>query len=306
MTRFAYFEGAIVPIEQARVSITCNTLHYGTGCFGGLRAYWNTDEKRLWLFRPHDHYRRLLASAKMIFADIGHTPESLTDVTVQLLAAEGFRQNAYVRPIVYKDDGVFRVQLHDATDKVAIFAQPVGAYIHAAGLLRVAISSWRRVDDTMIPARGKLNGAYLNSALAKSEANKAGYDEALVLNQDGHVSEASAANVFIVRNGALVTPPVTANVLEGITRRTVIHLATTELGLEVAERDIDRSELFVADEVFLCGTGVQISAIGEVEGRVVADGAEGPVCAALRERYGRIVTGRDPAYLHWCVPIPAA
>lgn len=306
MTRFAYFEGAIVPIEQARVSITCNTLHYGTGCFGGLRAYWNTDEKRLWLFRPLDHYRRLLASAKMIFADIGHTPESLTDVTVQLLAAEGFRQNAYVRPIVYKDDGVFRVQLHDATDKVAIFAQPVGAYIHAAGLLRVAISSWRRVDDTMIPARGKLNGAYLNSALAKSEANKAGYDEALVLNQDGHVSEASAANVFIVRNGALITPPVTANVLEGITRRTVIHLATKELGLEVVERDIDRSELFVADEVFLCGTGVQISAIGEVEGRVVADGAEGPVCAALRERYARIVTGRDPAYLHWCVPIPAA
>lgn len=306
MTRFAYFEGAIVPIEQARVSITCNTLHYGTGCFGGLRAYWNTDERRLWLFRPLDHYRRLLSSAKMIFADIGHTPESLTDVTVQLLAAEGFRQNAYVRPIVYKDDGVFRVQLHDATDKVAIFAQPVGAYIHAAGLLRVAISSWRRVDDTMIPARGKLNGAYLNSALAKSEANKAGYDEALVLNQDGHVSEASAANVFIVRNGALVTPPVTANVLEGITRRTVIHLATKELGLEVVERDIDRSELFVADEVFLCGTGVQISAIGEVEGRVVADGAEGPVCAALRGRYGRIVTGRDPAYLHWCVPIPAA
>lgn len=306
MTRFAFFEGAIVPIEQAHVSITCNTLHYGTGCFGGLRAFWNEEEGRQYLFRPIDHYRRLLASAKLIFSRIDYTPEQLVDITVELLRREAFGRNAYVRPIVYKDDGVFRVQLHDAKDRIAIFSQPVGSYIHAQGTLKVAVSSWRRVDDTMIPARGKLNGAYINSALAKTEANLAGYDEALVLNQDGHVSEASSANVMIVRDGVLITPPITANVLEGITRRTVMHLARHEVGLDVVERQVDKSELFIADEVFLCGTGVQIAAIGQVEGRTVGDGGEGPVCRTLRERYERIVTGRDPAYHHWTVPVPAS
>ncbi|MFT5142154.1 MAG: branched-chain amino acid aminotransferase [Rhodothermales bacterium] len=303
-TRFAYFEGAIVPIEEARVPLTCNTLHYGTGCFGGIRAFWSEEDERLYLFRAAEHYQRLLRSAKIILAEVDYTIQQLIDITVQLLQKEGFRQNAYVRPLIYKDDGVFRVQLHDANDKLGIFSQPVGAYIKASGALHVAISSWRRVDDNMIPARGKLCGSYINSALAKSEANLAGYDEALELNHDGHVSEASAANFFMVRDGVLITPPVTSNVLEGITRRTVMHIAQEDLGIPVVEREIDRSELFLADEAFLCGTGVQVAAIGKVEHRTVGTGEEGPICSAIRDLNARIVTGRVPKYMDWLTPVP--
>ena len=305
-TRFAFFEGAIVPIEDARVSIMCNTLHYGTGCFGGIRAYWDEDREQLNVFRAFDHYQRLLRSSKIILARVDYSIEDLVAITVDLLRREGFRQNAYVRPLIYKDDGVFRVQLHAAKDKLCIFSQPVGAYIQASGALKVAISSWRRVDDNMIPARGKLCGSYINSSLAKSEANLAGYDEALELNQDGHVSEASAANLFMVRDGVLITPPVTSNVLEGITRHTVMQIAKDELGVQTVEREIDRSELFVADEAFLCGTGVQVAAIGMIEHRLVGAGNEGPICAAMRDLYGRIVTGRVPKYAEWLTPVPEA
>lgn len=304
MTTLAYYEGEIVPIEQATVSITCNTLHYGTGCFGGLRAYWNADAERLYLFRPEDHYERFLNSAKMLLCELDYTIERLTEITVDLLAREGWQQNVYVRPIVYKDDGVFRVWLHDATDKVAIFSQPVGSYIKSEKAIRVCVSAWRRVDDTAMPARGKVNGTYVNSALAKSDAMLSGFDEAIVLNQDGHVSEASAANFMMVRKGVVYTPPVTSNLLEGITRRTVIHLLREELGVEVVERDIDRSELYLADEAFFCGTGVQIAAIGSVDHRTVGDGTMGAITKQVRDLYMRVVRGDEPAYMHWLTPIP--
>ncbi len=182
MTTLAYFEGEIVPIEQARVSITCNTLHYGTGCFGGLRAFWNQKQEQLYLFRVTDHYERFLNSAKFLLCKFDYTVEQLANITIELLSREGWRQNVYIRPIAYKDDGVFRVWLHDATDKVAIFSQAVGDYIKAEKGISVCVSSWRRVDDTAMPARGKVNGAYVNSALAKSDAMLSGFDEALVLN----------------------------------------------------------------------------------------------------------------------------
>ncbi|MEM7345529.1 MAG: aminotransferase class IV, partial [Chloroflexota bacterium] len=235
MTTLAYFEGNIVPIEQAQVSITCNTLHYGSGCFGGLRAYWNEEQEQLYAFRLIDHYKRFLNSAKLLFCKFDYTPQQLANITVELLSREGWQQNCYIRPIAYKDDEVFRVWLHDANDKVAIFSQLVGAYIPADTGAKVCVSSWRRVDDTAIPARGKVNGAYVNSGLIKSEAMLSGFDDAIVLNQDGHVSEGSAANFMMVRDGALITPPITANVLEGITRRTMMQLAADELGLEVVE-----------------------------------------------------------------------
>jgi branched-chain amino acid aminotransferase len=304
MTTLAYFEGEIVPIEQAKVSITCNTLHYGTGCFGGLRAYWNEKQERLYAFRLVDHYQRFLNSAKLLFCQLDYTPERLADITVELLSREGWRQNCYIRPIAYKDDSVFRVWLHDATDKVAIFSQPIGKYIEADKGANVCVSSWRRVDDTAIPARGKINGAYVNSALVKSEAMLSGFDDALVLNQDGHVSEGSAANFMMIRDGVLVTPPITSNLLEGITRRTLIHLARKELGLEVVEREIDRTELYLADEAFFCGTGVQITAIGSIDHRQVGQGSIGPITQQIRDLYFRVVTGEEPNYLHWLTPVP--
>ncbi len=304
MTKFAYFEGDIVPIEQATVSITCNTLHYGTGCFGGLRAYWNEAEEQLYAFRLIEHYTRFLNSAKLLLCRFDYTPERLAEITIELLSREGWRQNCYIRPIAYKNDEVFRVWLHDSDDKVAIFSQSVGKYLEADTGANVCVSSWRRVDDTALPARGKVNGAYVNSALVKSDAMLSGFDDAIVLNQDGHVSEGSAANFMMIRDGVLITPPVTANVLEGITRRTVIQLAREVVGLEVIERDIDRTELYLAEEAFFCGTGVQIAAIGSIDHRTVGTGATGPLTQQLREAYFDVVMGRKPAYRHWLTPVP--
>lgn len=305
MTTLAYFEGNIVPIEQARVSIMCNTLHYGTGCFGGLRGYWNDAQQQLYAFRLTDHYHRFLNSAKFLLCQLDYTPKQLADITVDLLHREGWQQNCYIRPIVYKDDGVFRVWLHDATDKVAIFSQLVNKYIDADKGVNVCVSSWRRVDDTAIPARGKINGAYVNSALAKSEAMLNGFDEAIVLNQDGHVSEASAANFMMVRDGVVMTPPIHSNLLEGITRRTLMQLMRDELGLTVHERDIDRSELYLADEAFFCGTGVQVAAIGSIDHRQIGGGNTGPITQQIHELYLRVVTGQESKYMDWVTPIPA-
>jgi branched-chain amino acid aminotransferase len=304
MTTLAYFEGEFVPIEQAQVSITCNTLHYGTGCFGGIRGYWNDAHGRLYAFRLVDHYTRLLNSAKLLLCNLDTSPEQLAEITVELLSREGWRQNCYVRPIVYKDDDVFRVWLHDSNDKIAIFSQAVGKYLAADAGAKVCVSAWRRVDDTALPARGKINGAYVNSALVKSDAVLSGFDEAIVLNQDGHVSEGSAANFMMVRDGQLITPPVSSNLLEGITRRTIIQLARDELGLEVLERDIDRSELYIADEAFFCGTGVQVAAIGSIDHRQVGQGGTGPITQQLRDVYFRVVTGEMTKYMDWLTPVP--
>lgn len=304
MTQFAYFEGEIVPIQQATVSITCNTLHYGTGCFGGLRAYWNEQQEQLYAFRLVDHYKRLLNSAKLLHCNIDYTPEQLRDITVALLSREGWRENCYIRPIVYKDDGVFRVWLHDANDKLAIFSMGVGKYIKADTGAKVCVSAWRRVDDTAIPARGKVNGTYVNSALIKSDAMLSGFDDAIALNQDGHVSEGSAANFMMVRDGVVITPPITSNLLEGITRRTLIQLIRDELGVQVVERDIDRSELYLADEAFFCGTGAQVTAIDSIDHRQVGAGGVGPITQQIRDLYFRVVRGEEPKYMDWLTPVP--
>jgi branched-chain amino acid aminotransferase len=303
MTKFAYYDGAIVPIEDARVSVTCTTFHYGIGCFGGLRAFWNEDREQLYIFRTADHFKRLLNSAKFLMSDVGLSIDELSEITVELLRKEGWRQNVYIRPIIYKDDGVFRVQLHDSTDKITIFSQPVGHYIKSDGALSVGFSSWRRVDDNVIPARGKICGTYVNSALAKTEAVLNGFQEALVLNQDGHVSEASAANLFMVRDGVLITPPITDNVLEGITRRAVIHFAREDFGLEVVERSIDRSEMYLADEAFFCGTGVGVAAIGEIDHRQIGDGKSSAVAKKIHDMYMRVVTGQEEKYMDWLTPV---
>lgn len=303
MTTLAYFEREIVPIDQAKVSVTNHTLHYGTGCFAGIRAYWNEKQEQLYIFRVKDHFERFLSSAKLLHCDLGHTVDQLADATVELLQREGWRENVYIRPIAYKDENVYRVWLHDANDKVAIFSQPTGGYLPKDVGISVCVSSWRRVDDTAIPARGKVNGTYVNSALAKSDALLSGFDEAILLNHDGHVSEATAANFMMVRKGVLITPPITDNLLEGITRRSMIQLARERLGLEVVERPIDRSELYMADEAFFCGTGVQMAAIGSFDHRPVGDGSKGPITKELGELQYRVLTGEESAYMEWLTPV---
>jgi len=301
---YAYFQGRIVPIEEAKVSVMTHALNYGTGAFGGMRAYWNDDEQQLFLFRPLDHFKRVLNSAKLLMMDLPHTPESMLAILIELLRTENFRGvDVYIRPLVYKSSTVIGVRLHDLECDFTMFAQPFGSYIPNEEGSRVTFSAWRRIDDNMIPARGKITGAYANSAFIKTDAALNGFDEALVLDHNGHISEGSAENFFMVRDGVVITPPVTTNILEGITRRTVMHLLQHELRLPVEVRDIDRTEVFVADEAFFCGTGVQIVAITEVDHRPIGTGKMGPVVSQLRQLYFDVVRGKVPRYRDWNVPV---
>lgn len=301
---FAYFQGKIVPIEEAKISVMTHALHYGTGAFGGVRAYWNEEQEELFIFRPLDHFKRLLNSGKILLMNLPYTPESMLNILLELLHKENYRnQDIYIRPLIYKSTPRIGVQLHNLDDDFTMFAQPFGSYIPNEEGARVTVSAWRRIDDNTIPARGKITGAYANSALIKSDATLSGYDEALVLDQNGHISEGSAENFFMVRDGVAITPPISANILEGITRRTVIQLLKEEMNLDVEVREIDRTEVFVADEAFFCGTGVQVVAIAEVDHRKVGDGKMGPVAKRLRELYFDVVRGRIPRYCDWNVPV---
>jgi branched-chain amino acid aminotransferase len=300
---FAFFQGQIVPYAEAKVGVMTHALNYGTGCFGGIRGYWNGEEQQLLVFRPHDHFRRFLQSARLLMMDLGHTEDELVNITLDLLRTEGLRTDSYIRPLAYKSDEIIGVRLHNLKTELTIFAIPYGRYVDNEESVHVTISSWRRVNDNSIPARGKITGSYINSAFMKTDAMLAGYDEAIALNRDGHVAEGSAENVFMLRDGVVITPPVTDEVLEGITRRTVMTLVRDELGMEVIERSIDRSELYVADELFLCGTGVQIAAVTSVDQRPVGFGKMGPLVSDLRELYFDVVRGRVAKYRHWNMPV---
>lgn len=305
LPNFAYFEGQIVPYAEAKVSVLTHALNYGTAAFGGLRGYWNAEEEQLYLFRPLDHFKRLLNSAKMLCMEFDHTPQSLTEITIKLLRKENHRQDVYIRPLVYKADEGIGVKLHGVRDAISIVSLPFDRYVSNDTNAHVTFSSWRRVDDNVIPARGKITGAYANSAFIKTDAVRAGFDEALVLNQDGHLSEGSAENIFMLRNGVLITPPITDNVLEGITRRSVMELAAQELGLPVVERSIDRTEVFICDELFMTGTAAQVTAITRVDYRNVGDGKMGTVTAQLREIFDQTVRGKNPNFKDWNTPVYA-
>jgi len=268
-----------------------------------LRGYWNEEQKKLFVFRPMDHYRRFLQSCRLLCIDLPHTPESLTQLTLDLLRVDGYREDIYIRPLAYKADEQIGVRLHDLKDELTIFALPFGLYLKNPTAVHVTISSWRRVDDNTIPARGKVAGAYANSSLIKTDAYRAGFDDALVLTNEGHISEGSAMNVFMVRDGMLITPPVTDNILEGITRRTVIELARAELGLAVVERPIDRTEVYICDELLLTGTAVQVAAVTKVDHRPVGNGVMGPVGEKLRQLFDDVVRGRNAKYAHWNVEV---
>lgn len=303
MSKYAFFKGQIVPIDEAKISIMTHAFNYGTGCFEGIRAYWNEEQEQLYVFRLQEHFERLLRSARILRIQLPYTAEELSEITLELLRQEGFRHDAYIRPLAYKTDEIIGVRLHGLTDAFAMFAVPFGRYLEQEEGAHVCISSWRRVDDNATPARAKITGSYINSALAKTDALLAGYDEALVLTQAGHISEGSAENFFMVRNGALITPPVSSDILEGITRDTIITLAQNELGMETVERTIDRSEVYVCDEAFFVGTGVQVAAIVRIEHRPIGTGTLGPVVGRLRDVYFDVVRGNHPTYRHWCSPV---
>ena len=250
LSKHAFFEGKIVPLAEAKINIATHGFLYGTAVFSGMRAYWNEEQKGLFVFRPYDHFRRLLHSTRMMAMQTSYDEESLIQLTLEVLRMDHWQQDVYIRPTFYKSDMGIGVRLHDLKDEFCLFTMAFEKYVKNDSNAHVTISSWRRIDDNMIPARGKVAGAYANSALIKTDANRAGFDEALVLDQNGHVSEGSAMNIFMLRDGVLITPPITDNILEGITRQTIIELAKDELGLQVVERSIDRTEVFICEELF--------------------------------------------------------
>jgi branched-chain amino acid aminotransferase len=301
--QYAYFGGKIVPIGDAKISIMTHAFNYGTGAFEGIRAYWNEREKRLLVFRMPEHYARMHKSCAILKIKIPHSTEELCGITCELLKKEAYKEDTYIRPVAYKASEGIGVRLHGLEDGFCIFAVPFGRYIEKEEGARTAVSSWRRIDDNAAPARAKVTGIYVNSALSKTEVAERGFDEAIVLNHDGHVSEGSAENIFLVREGKLVTPAPSENILEGITRKTIMQIADEELGVGTVERQIDRSELYIADEVFFCGTGVQVAAVIEVDGRPVGDGKIGPLTKQIRDLYFDIAKGKVAKFRHWCTPV---
>jgi branched-chain amino acid aminotransferase len=298
----AYFEGAFVPLRDAKVSIMSHAFMYGTAVFEGIRAYWNEDEGQLYALKVREHMARIRANAGMLLMDGLPSVDELSALVIETIRRNGFREDAYVRPSYYKSTRSIGVRLHHLDHELYILATPFGNYIEVDKGVRIMSSSWRRNADEALPARGKIVGGYVNMAFQKSEAELNGFDEALVLTPDGHASEGSAANLFVVRDGVILTPPVNDDILEGVTRKAILELARDE-SLPVEVRSIDRSELYVADEVFLCGTGVQVSPVVEVDHRPVGSGEVGPIARQIRDRYFDAVRGRVPAYRHWVTPV---
>jgi branched-chain amino acid aminotransferase len=292
---WAYFNGSLVPFADANVSIATHALNYGTGIFEGIRAYRQHDGGMAILLGK-EHYRRFLRNGRLLRCDVPETADELLELTREILERHPKAEDVYIRPLLYKSAPSIRLQLTGLDDKVAIYAYPMGDYVPTTGL-NVTISAWQRVNDNAIPARGKVTGSYVNACLAVEDAHTGGFQEAVLLAHDGHLAEASSANVFVVHDGALATPPLSDDVLPGITRAAVMTIAR-DAGYVVEERTIDRTELFLADEVFFTGTGAQVAPVASVDGRRVGDGGT-PVASDLQQRYFAAVRGMDPRYASW-------
>ncbi|MGA3159912.1 MAG: branched-chain amino acid transaminase [Terracidiphilus sp.] len=297
-----YFGGKYVPLAEARVGILTHALNYGTGVFEGIRAYWDESQQELFVMRPVEHYERWKQNCGFLRIVVPPSPEELTKITLELMRRNAFRENVYVRPLAYKSAERVGVSCDDQ-DAFAVVALPFGDYLPTDRGLHAGVSSWRRIDDNAIPARGKICGAYVNSALASDEVRRCGFDEAIFLNESGHVAEGTTCNIFMARRGKLITPPITENVLEGITRDSVMELARRELGFEVVERPIDRSELYVCDEIFFTGTAVGISPVTQVDHHLVKDGDIGAITREMQKLYFDATRGHLQAYWNWLAPV---
>ncbi len=298
----AWFDGKFVALKDANLNIRTHALQYGTAFFGGMRAYYSATKQNLYLVRLEDHHARLRQSGRILQMRWNMPYNEFKEITLKLLRDGEWRENTYLRPFIYKSELSLSPRLHNVEDKFAMYAIPLNDYLDTKRGLRAAVSSWTRLSDNQIPARAKATGGYINSALAKSEALENGFDEAIFLDQRGFVCEGSAENIFIVRNGKLITPGTSSSILEGITRRTVIELAA-DLGIETVERDISRTELYVADEAFFTGTGAQIGWIESIDRREIGNGSIGPLTDKLRQSFFAYVAGELPQYMKWLTPV---
>lgn len=302
MPPYAYFKKQTVPLSEAKLGIMTHALHYGTGCFEGIRANWNAEEEQMYVFRPREHFDRMLKSCRILKINLPYTIDDLIRIMLEVIAKSAFREDVYVRPLAYKSSEILGVRLHDLEDDFLMFVTLFGPYLNLDQGIRCCTSSWRRISDNMIPPRAKVTGLYVNSALAKTEAHDNGFDEAILLTHDGYVSEGSGENIFLVANGKLVTPPSASDILMGITRDTVINLAKDALGLETVERQIGRSELYVADECFMTGTAAHVTPVVDIDHRKVGTGQIGPLTKQLQQIYFDVEHGRNKKYIDWCLP----
>jgi branched-chain amino acid aminotransferase len=302
-TPTAFLRGELVPLEQATINVMTHGFNYGTAVFEGIRGNWNAEHEQLYLFKVRGHFERLRNSAKIMRMGLRYSDDELVEITNDLVRRNGYHEDVYVRPIVYKSSEVVGVRMHDLEDDFLLFVTPFGAYLDPDAGVRCMTSSWRRIDDTMIPARAKVNGLYVNNAMAKTEAQLNGFDEAIMLNVDGHVSEGSGENIVMIRHGKLITPPESDNILEGLTLDTALQVAQEELGLAVERRSIDRSELYIADEIFMTGTAAHLTPVTEVDRVPIGDGTPGPIATKLQQIYFDMITGRLPQYAEWLSPV---
>ena len=303
MPGIAFHKGEFMPLEQATIGVMTHALHYGTSIFEGIRGNWNEESQKLYLFRLEEHYERLLAGCKIMRINLPYSVGELCNITTDMVERSGYRQDIYVRPIAYKsEERVATLNLNHLEDGFTVFAIPFGAYLDIEAAARCCTSSWRRTQDSVIPPSIKIGGHYVNSILAKTEAVRNGFDEAILLNDRGQVSEGTGENLFLLKNGKLSTPSIADSVLPGITRDTVIELAQKELGIEIVERSITRSELYLADEIFLTGTAAHLTAVGSVDNLDVGEGTMGPVTRQLQDMYFNVVRGKNSKYMQWCTP----
>ena len=302
----AFLSGEFLPLNEAKVGVMTHALHYGTAIFEGIRGNWNEEKETTYIFRVAEHYKRFLQGCHVMKMRLPYSADDLVRITTELVERCGYQQDIYIRPLAFKSaQRVAVLKLQELEDDLTMFVIPFGAYLDTESAARCCTSSWRRMDDTMIPPRVKIAGLYVNSVLAKTEATEAGFDEAIMLNQDGHVSEGTGENIFLVVDGTLVTPAPSDNILPGITRDTVSQLARNELGIETVERSVNRSELYLADEVFLTGTAAHLTPVGEIDHRAIGTGQMGPITQEIQRLYFDVIRGRNPKYLHWCTPVAA-
>ena len=302
MPSYAYFQKQFIPLEEAKIGIMTNAFHYGTAIFEGIRGNWNSEQQQTYLFRLKEHYERLEKGCRILNIGLPHPVAELCRITVELVKKCAFQEDVYVRPLAYKSSQALGVRLHGLEDDFFAFVIPWGPYLDM-DKARCCVSSWHRPEDNVIPPQIKATGIYINNALAKTEAVNNGFDEAIMLAPDGHISEGSGENLFLVIDGKLVTPATYNNILIGITRDTIIELAEKELGLETVHRAIDRSELYTADECFLTGTAAHVTPVAEIDRRKIGDGEIGKITAQLQEIYARVICGNHPKYLEWCTPV---
>jgi branched-chain amino acid aminotransferase len=299
MAAYAFFHEQFVPLSEAKIGVLTHALHYGTACFEGIRGNWDSRRNRFCLFRLQDHYKRMLGGCRILKIELPYSIDKLCQLTGELVEKSGYQEDVYIRPLAYKSSEALGVRLHNLEHDFFIVVTTLPPYLDAENGVRCCITSWRRVDDTMIPPRGKICGTYVNSALAKTEALENGFDEAIFLTQDGHVSEGSGENIFLVLGGQLITPPASDNILMGVTRDTVMKLAKNELGIDTIERQVDRSELYVADECFLTGTAANVTPILEIDHRPIGTGGIGNVTARLQKLFAEVMVGRNAKYSQW-------